>query len=33
LSLHKEIVVTSSPFDFMRIVTLDFILALTLMRL
>jgi hypothetical protein len=33
LSLHKVIVVTSSLFDFIRVVTLDVVLALTLMRL
>jgi hypothetical protein len=32
LSLHKVIVATSSLFDFMRVATLDLILALTLRR-
>jgi hypothetical protein len=33
LSLDKVIVVTSSLLDFMKVATLDLVLALTLMRL
>jgi hypothetical protein len=33
LILHKVIVATSSLFDFIRVATLDLVLALTLRRL
>jgi hypothetical protein len=33
LSLHKVIVASSSLFDFMRVATLDLVLASTLKRL